>query len=166
MRVLDLAKGSLPMTNRFDIDSGAVKALAELLNSTGLNEIEYEVEAGRIRVAKGALSQPTMVAAPIQPVATPSGLREDGPAPAIRPASDHPGAVKSPMVGTAYLASAPGAAPFVKVGDHVNKGDTLLIIEAMKVMNPIRSPQSGRVSQLLVKDTDPVEFGTVLAIIE
>jgi acetyl-CoA carboxylase biotin carboxyl carrier protein len=70
------------------------------------------------------------------------------------------------MVGTAYLASAPGAAPFVKVGDHVNKGDTLLIIEAMKVMNPIRSPQSGRVSQLLVKDTDPVEFGTVLAIIE
>ncbi|MBN9564741.1 MAG: acetyl-CoA carboxylase biotin carboxyl carrier protein [Alphaproteobacteria bacterium] len=154
------------MTNRFDIDSGAVKALAELLNSTGLNEIEYEVEAGRIRVVKGVPHQPAMVSAPVQPIAAQSGLREDGPPSSVRPTSDHPGAVKSPMVGTAYLASAPGAALFIKEGDSVNKGDTLLIIEAMKVMNPIRAPQSGRVAQVLIKDTEPVEFGTVLVIIE
>ncbi len=154
------------MTNRFDIDSDAVKALAELLNSTGLNEIEYEVEVGRIRVVKGLPNQPLTFSAPTQAVTAQSGLREDGPPPAVRPTSDHPGAVKSPMVGTAYLASAPGAAPFIKVGDNVNKGDTLLIIEAMKVMNPIRAPQSGRVSQVLAVDAEPVEFGTVLAIIE
>ncbi len=147
------------MSDRFDIDSQAVKELAELLNETGLTEIEYEVDAGRIRVVKHAAPAvqaapaPAVVSAPAAPVV------------ADKP-QDHAGAVKSPMVGTVYLAASPGAASFVKPGDTVAKGDTLLIIEAMKVMNPIRAPQAGRVVAVSVNDAEPVEFGTVLAIIE
>ena len=150
------------MSDRFNIDSQAVKELAELLNETGLTEIEYEVEAGRIRVAKN----PAPVAAPMAassqaPIAAPGT-----PAPVEVKPMDHPGAVKSPMVGTVYLASSPGSATFVKPGDTVGKGDILLIIEAMKVMNPIRAPLAGRLIQMCVNDADPVEFGTVLAVIE
>ena len=149
------------MSERFNIDSKAVKELAELLNETGLTEIEYEVDAGRIRVAK----HPAPVAAPAPaPAAAPVAAVQAAPA-EVTP-KEHPGAVKSPMVGTVYLAPSPGAAIFVKAGDTVAKGDTLLIIEAMKVMNPIRAPQAGRVVQVVVSDADPVEFGTVLAIIE
>jgi acetyl-CoA carboxylase biotin carboxyl carrier protein len=151
------------MSDRFNIDSKAVKELAELLNETGLTEIEYEVDAGRIRVAKS----PAPVAA-AAPAAAPQALTATPVAAApveVKPL-DHPGAVKSPMVGTVYLAPSPGSPTFVKPGDTVTKGDILLIIEAMKVMNPIRAPHAGRIVQMCINDADPVEFGTVLAIIE
>ena len=147
------------MSERFNIDSKAVKELAELLNETGLTEIEYEVDAGRIRVAKHPAPVAAAAPAPAVVAAVPA-------APVAVTPKDHPGAVKSPMVGTVYLAPSPGAATFVKAGDTVAKGDTLLIIEAMKVMNPIRAPQAGRIVQVIVNDAEPVEFGTVLAIIE
>ena len=150
------------MSDRFNIDSKAVKELAELLNETGLTEIEYEVDAGRIRVVKSLA--PLLAAAPAPTLQTAS--LTPAAAPVETPPKDHPGAVKSPMVGTVYLAPSPGAAPFVKPGDTVAKGDILLIIEAMKVMNPIRAPQAGRLAAMSVSDAEPVEFGTVLAIIE
>jgi acetyl-CoA carboxylase biotin carboxyl carrier protein len=141
------------------IDGGLVRQLAALLDETGLSEIEYAVGDRRIRIAKAAPAQmayvPQAVPAPLGAAELPSGAR---PEPS--------GAVKSPMVGTAYLAPQPGAAPFIKVGDRVAEGDVLLIIEAMKVMNQIRSPRAGQVSQLLVEDGVPVEFGQVLLVID
>lgn len=164
--VVSLGKGPLLMSDRFNVDSEAIRQLAELLNSTGLSEIEYEVDAGRIRVAKAPLPSAFMAApSSPQPVVS-SGVREDGPPAMAKPSASHAGAVKSPMVGTVYLSPSPGMPPFVKVGDTVAKGDTLLIIEAMKVMNPIRSPQAGRVKEFSVKDAEPVEFGTILLVIE
>jgi acetyl-CoA carboxylase biotin carboxyl carrier protein len=139
------------------IDGELVRTLAALLDETGLSEIEYAVGERRIRVARnGGGAAVTMVAA--APMAA-------GPAPvtvAVEPA----GAVKSPMVGTAYLGPQPGASPFVAVGDTVREGQTLFIIEAMKVMNQIPAPRAGRVTQILVVDGTPVEFGQILAVLE
>jgi acetyl-CoA carboxylase biotin carboxyl carrier protein len=144
------------------IDGGLVRQLAALLDETGLSEIEYAVGDRRIRVAKSAGTQVAYV-----PQAAAAGFRAPTaaePTPAARVAAA--GAVKSPMVGTAYLAPQPGAAPFVKVGDRVGEGDVLLIIEAMKVMNEIRSPRAGRVAEILVEDGVPVEFGQVLLVVD
>jgi acetyl-CoA carboxylase biotin carboxyl carrier protein len=145
------------------IEAELVRQLAQLLTENDLTEIEVEDGNRRIVVKReGTAAQPAPVPPP--PAAAPP------PAPAasavdVSPAS-HPGAVKSPMVGTVFLAGEPGAKPFVGPGDKVKEGDTLLIIEAMKVMNPIAAPRSGTVSQVLVVDAQPVEYDQPLMIIE
>lgn len=146
----------------FKIDEDAIRKLAKLLDETNLTEIEITDEDKAIRVQRGG-AQTIVASAPVMgAAAAPSAA---APAAAAK-ADDHPGAVKSPMVGTVYRQSEPGAAPFVEVGKKVNKGDTLLIVEAMKVMNPIKAPASGTVTQVLVNDGQPVEFGEVLVVIE
>ena len=143
---------------KFDIDEGLLRKLAQLLSETGLTEIEYESGGQRIRVNRGG--GPTVIAAPVSaPAAIPATA-----SPAA-PAGPPVGAVVSPMVGTVYLAAEPGAAAFVKAGDKVKKGQTLLIIEAMKVMNPIPAPEAGTVEQVLVNDGQPVEYGELLLVI-
>ena len=135
-------------------DAELIRGLAALLTETGLTEIEYAIGNHRVRVARAIAT-----AAP-----APSPTARVAPA---DPASDeHPGAVKSPMVGTAYLAPQPGAPPFVRLGDSVSDGQPLLIIEAMKVMNQIRAHRPGRIAQILVSDGQPVEFGALLMLIE
>ncbi len=141
------------------IDGDLVRALAALLDETGLTEIEYAIGERRIRVVRGALSAPSVT------VAMPAAAAPAAP-PAAAIAVETPGAVKSPMVGTAYLSPQPEAPPFIKVGDSVREGQTLLIIEAMKVMNQIPAPRAGRVSQILVADGTPVEFGQALVVLE
>jgi len=140
------------------IDGDLVRALAALLDETGLTEIEYAIGERRIRVVRGALSAPSVT------VAMPAAAAPAAP-PAAAIAVETPGA-KSPMVGTAYLSPQPEAPPFIKVGDSVREGQTLLIIEAMKVMNQIPAPRAGRVSQILVADGTPVEFGQALVVLE
>jgi len=142
------------------VDLKLVRQLAELLDETALSEIEVEEGGRKIRVAR------TMtVSAAAAPVAAPAAVAAPAPAPAA-PVGDHPGTVKSPMVGTAYLTPDPDAPPFVAVGGTVKEGDTLLIIEAMKVMNPIIAPRGGKVSQILVGSGQPVEFDQPLVVIE
>ena len=147
---------------KFDIDEALIRKLAKLLKETGLTEIEFETDDARIRVNAGA-SGPIIAAAPAVAAPTASAAAS-APTPT---ASDAPaaGSVSSPMVGTAYLAPEPNAAAFVKVGDRVAKGQTILIIEAMKVMNPIPAPHAGTVTQILVQDGQPVEFGEPLMVI-
>ncbi len=146
--------------SKTSIDSEAVRSLASLLADTNLSEIEYESAGLRIRVARTlqVAAAPAAVAAPAQPAAAA--------APAAPTAENHPGAVKSPMVGVAYLSPEPGAARFASVGDSVAEGQTVLLIEAMKTFNPIRAPKSGKLTQMLVTDGQPVEFGEPLLIIE
>jgi acetyl-CoA carboxylase biotin carboxyl carrier protein len=144
----------------FKIDEDAIRKLAKLLDETNLTEIEITDEDKAIRVQRGG--QTVVASAPVMGAAAVSA---PAPAAAVK-ADDHPGAVKSPMVGTVYRQGEPGAAPFVEVGKKVNKGDTLLIVEAMKVMNPIKAPNSGTVTQVFVNDAQPVEFGEVLVVIE
>ena len=142
-----------------------IKDLAELLSETGLTEIEIETGDMRIKVAReGTVVSP---AAPIAaPVAAPVEAVVEKPADSAPAAADHPGAVKSPMVGTAYIAPEPGAPNFAKVGDTVKEGQTILIVEAMKTMNPIAAPKAGKVTQIFVKNEQPIEFDEVLMIIE
>lgn len=141
-----------------------IRELAELLNDTGLSEIEIEKSGLKIRVAR-TLHIQSAVAAPAAAGAVPPVA---GPAKAAAPSdpSKHPGAVKSPMVGTAYRSPEPSAPPFVEVGSKVSQGDTLLIIEAMKTMNQIPAPHSGKVTAVLIESGQPVEFGEPLVIIE
>ena len=143
------------------VDAALIRQLADLLSETGLTEIEYGHGEMRIRVARHA--------APVAAMAYPTA-----PSPASAPAAAGaseadlgPGEpVKSPMVGTVYLAPEPGAPSFVRAGEQVNQGQTLLIIEAMKVMNQIRAPKAGRIARILVADGAPVEFGEVLVLID
>jgi acetyl-CoA carboxylase biotin carboxyl carrier protein len=154
-----------------ETDIEFIKALAELLRANDLSEIEVSREFGdednlTVRVAR----QATVVAAAPAPtmVATanaPAPVGAAGPAAPADPAED-PGVVPSPMVGTAYLQAEPGAPAFVKVGDAVSEGQTILIIEAMKTMNQIPAPRAGRVKRILVEDGSPVEFGAPLIILE
>jgi acetyl-CoA carboxylase biotin carboxyl carrier protein len=150
-------------TGTMQVDVKLVRQLAELLDETKLSEIEVEDGGRKIRVARTM----TAVAAPAQTFAAPAA-----PAPTTTPAvasiapADHPGTIKSPMVGTAYLAPSPEADPFVSVGTTVAEGDTLIIIEAMKVMNPILAPRAGKVTQILVSAGQPVEFDQPLVIVE
>ncbi|SNS37814.1 biotin carboxyl carrier protein [Sphingomonas laterariae] len=149
---------------RVDVD--LVKQLAELLDATKLTEIEVEDGERRVRVVRKAapVAAPVAYAAAPAPVAA-APVAAAAPAAEAAPA-DHPGAVKSPMVGTAYLAAEPGAAPFVSAGDKISAGQTLLIVEAMKVMNPITAPRGGTVKQVLVENGQPVEFDQPLLIVE
>lgn len=149
---------------KFDVDESLVRKLAGLLEETGLNEIEYEVNDQRIRVTRGGATM--IAAAQAAPVAQAPAAA--GGAPAAAALSDAPpaGAVLSPMVGTVYVSPEPGAPPYVKVGDHVAEGQTLLIVEAMKVMNPIPAPRAGKVEQILVSDAQPVEYGDVLLVVQ
>lgn len=150
-------------------DSKTIKEIAELLNDTGLSEIEVETGDVRIRVARQATAVTATVPAPAPVAAAPAAAptpAPEAPAPAPSNAADHPGAVKSPMVGTAYLAPEPGAAEFIKVGDQVSAGQTLVIIEAMKTMNPIAAPKAGKIVDIIVANEQPVEFDEVLVIIE
>jgi acetyl-CoA carboxylase biotin carboxyl carrier protein len=146
----------------FDVDEKLVRRLADLLHESDLSEIEYESEGRRIRVSRSV----TVTASAPAPgaAATPAA-----PAPTTAaPSSEAPpaGAVTSPMVATVYVAAEPGAAPFVQVGDSVKEGDTLLILEAMKVMNPLTAPRAGKITQIFVSDAQPVEYGEPLLVIE
>jgi acetyl-CoA carboxylase biotin carboxyl carrier protein len=147
------------------IDPRMVRRLADILIETGLSEIEVEHNGQRIRVAREITAAPAATvyaAAPPQPA--PAGA---APAPAGVPDAPVRGEqVKSPMVGTVYLRPQPDAEPFVRVGDRVSEGQTLVIVEAMKTMNPIPSPKAGVILQILVDDAEPVEFGVPLVVIE
>jgi acetyl-CoA carboxylase biotin carboxyl carrier protein len=146
------------------VDIKLVRQLAELLNETGLTEIEVEDDDRKIRVARTVQAASVAVAAPA-PVAAPAAAPAAAPLAPTAPA-DHAGALKSPMVGTVYLAASPEAAPFVSVGDTVKEGDTIVIIEAMKVMNPITATKGGKVTQVLVANGQPVEYDQPLVVIE
>jgi len=141
-----------------------IRELAELLNETGLSEIEIEKAGLKIRVARTISIQSAVAAAPAAAApgaAAPAAAKVTSADPA-----KHPGVVKSPMVGTAYRSSEPGIPPFIDIGARVSQGDTLLIIEAMKTMNQIPAPHSGKVTAILIENGQPVEFGEPLVIIE
>jgi len=146
------------------IDPDLVRELAKILDDTGLSEIEVEHGELRLRIARTLVA----AAAPVHQhiVQAPAAA---APPPAVAaPAADasHPGAVPSPMVGTAYLSPEPGAAPFIKVGDTVTAGQTLMVVEAMKTFNPIPAPRAGKITAILVSDSHPVEYGEPLVILE
>lgn len=145
-----------------------VRELAALLDETGLGEIEIEREGVRVRVARRMAIEAATIGMPAQAAIqqTTAQLAEAAAKKAIDDPAKHPGAVKSPMVGTAYLAPEPGSAPFIEVGSRVAQGQTILIIEAMKTMNHIPASKAGTVTAILVTNGQPVEFGEPLAIIE
>ncbi|MBI1403867.1 MAG: acetyl-CoA carboxylase biotin carboxyl carrier protein [Porphyrobacter sp.] len=168
----DAGQGSMANGRKsgMNIDTALVRELAELLNETGLTEIEVEDDDRKIRVSRGAVAAAAPVyasapaaPAPVAPAAAPAAAAPAAPEPAAGP--DMANAVKSPMVGTCYLAPEPGAANFIAVGKEVKEGDTLLIVEAMKVMNPITAPKAGTVSAILVENAQPVEFDQPLVVI-
>lgn len=159
------------------IDADLVRDLAKVLDDTGLTEIEVEYGELRLRLARTLTAPPppshthvvhSAPAAPTTALPPPVAAAPPAAAPAA-PAAEaaaHPGAVPSPMVGTAYLSPEPGAAPFVKVGDTVTAGQTLMVVEAMKTFNPIPAPRAGKITAILVTDAQPVEFGEALVILE
>jgi acetyl-CoA carboxylase biotin carboxyl carrier protein len=152
-----------PPPRQVATDTALVRELADVLNETGLTEIEVERGDLRIRVAKTAAAVATLASAPmIQAAAPVAEAATAAPSAPPRAAGDP---VKSPMVGTVYLQPQPGAPPFVRIGDRVSQGQTLLLVEAMKTMNPIAAPKDGVLVELLVADSQPVEYGEVLAII-
>ena len=160
--------------NTHDADVTFIEALAKLLHDNDLTELQVKREYGEddslnVRVSRAApAAAPIQVAAPAPAAAAPAA----SPAPAAAAEADtsdpanHLGAVASPMVGTVYMQAEPGAPSFISVGDSVSEGDTLLIVEAMKTMNHIPAPRSGKVTRILVGDGDPVEFGSPLVILE
>lgn len=151
----------------FSFDEELVRRLSHLLKETDLSEIEYETGGHRIRVARQINVQASAPAAPVQP-AQAGGEAASAPRPSPEDTSEQvpPGAVTSPMVGTVYVAPDPSSPAFVKVGDQVSEGQTLMIIEAMKVMNPMPAPRAGTVTQVLISDGQPVEFGEPLLVLE
>ena len=157
--------GNPPMSKTPAIDHDAIRDLAKLLDETGLSEIEIQRDGVSIRVARDLNAAGTR-ARPAEP------SNGTFPAAVVAPAdvpvdpTQHPGLVASPMVGVAYLGPAPGARPFVEIGGQVKAGETLIIIEAMKTMNQIPAPRSGTVTQILIEDGQPVEYGEPLMIIE
>jgi acetyl-CoA carboxylase biotin carboxyl carrier protein len=140
-----------------DVDSELVRKLASLLDETGLGEIEYATDDWKIRIARPVVPQ---VAAPAMSAPAPTVAAE------ARPAVDNPGALKSPMVGTAYLTPDPQSPAFVSIGSSVTEGATVMIIEAMKVMNAIPAHRSGTVKEILIAGGQPIEYGQVLMVIE
>jgi len=155
-----------PAANFKSEDSALIRELALLLDETSLTEIEIERAGLRVRVARNISIAASMPANFQQAASAPAAATGSVTPAAIADLAKHPGAVPSPMVGTAYSASEPGAKPFIEVGTKVSVGQTLLIIEAMKTMNQIPSPRAGTVTQILVEDGQPVEFGEPLVIIE
>ena len=159
-----------------DSDVAFIQALAELLRENDLTELEVKREYGEadrlnVRVSRGGQVVTHAAPAPAGPAPAPAAAPASSAAPAPAGGGEddpakHPGAVTSPMVGTAYLAAEPGAAAFVKVGDKVAEGDTVLIVEAMKTMNQIPAPRAGTVKRILVEDGSPVEYGAPLMILE
>ena len=149
-------------------DTALVKALADILDDAGLAELEYETADLSVRLSRvsGAAPVAPVAAAPVVAAAPAPAAPAPAPAAESADAASHPGAVTSPMVGTVYVAPEPDAPSFVSVGDAVKKGQTILIVEAMKVMNPITAPADGTVTQILVKNGQPVEFGEALVVIE
>lgn len=148
------------MSKKSSIDQDLIRELAALLKETELSEIEVEQDDLRIRIARN-IGRAVEVAAAPAPMAAPA------PAPVVAADPDkHPGALKSPMVGTAYFSPAPGADPFVSVGDTVKAGQTVMIVEAMKTMNQIAATKAGTITAILVEDGQPVEYGEPLMIIE
>ena len=165
------SKTPAPKLKNDEIDTALVRGLADILNDTDLTEIEVERGDLKIRVAREitmaapvqyAPAPAQMAAAPAPVAATPAAMPSD-PATIVARSGEE---VKSPMVGTAYLQASPEAPPFVQPGDKVKKGQTLLIVEAMKTMNPIQSPRDGVVVEVLVGDAQPVEFGEPLVLLE
>ena len=147
----------------FGPDEELVRRLSELLKETGLSELEYEEGGARIRVARNLVAAAAAVpAVSAEPARLSGPERGNGEAAEAVPQN----AIVAPMVGTAYLSPEPGAASFVKLGDTVKEGESLLIIEAMKVMNQIPSPRAGRITRILVEDGQPVEFGEPLMVVE
>ncbi len=142
-----------------------VRALADILNETGLSEIELDQKGTRLRVSRTVHAVAT-VAAPAAPMAHHQSMPAPAAAAPAKAEADHPGTVKSPMVGTVYRAPSPGAANFIEPGAVVKEGQTLLIIEAMKTMNQIHAPRGGTVSHIFVENGTPVEFGEALVVIE
>lgn len=148
------------------VDQDVIRELARLLTETGLTEIEIDRDKTRIRVVRApGPTAATAAVAPPQAAPTSAVANPAAPATASRPAT-HAGAILSPMVGTAFRAPEPGAKPYVEVGDRVREGQTLLIIEAMKTMNQIPAPRAGVVTSILIEDSQPVEYGEPLLIIE
>ncbi|MBE6447109.1 MAG: acetyl-CoA carboxylase, biotin carboxyl carrier protein [Alphaproteobacteria bacterium] len=159
------------MAPQVKIDPEAVRALAELLRETDLTEIEYQVDSLRIKVLRSVSQAVIPVAAPTSVVSTPEGIVDQGKSSQELNISDEdfasqPGVIEAQMVGTVYLSPGPGASPFVKIGDRVDKGQTLFIIEAMKVMNMIKAPRSGVVKHIFVQDAQPVEYGDPVVIVD
>jgi acetyl-CoA carboxylase biotin carboxyl carrier protein len=151
---------------KFEMDTDFIRKLAAILEETNLGEIELADGERKIRVAR-----PTTVAAPAGAPIALAPMAAAAPVAVVPVAgtgdsSKHPGAVKSPMVGTAYLSPEPGKPVFVSIGDKIAAGQTLLIIEAMKTFNPIKAPKAGTVTQILIENARPVEFGEVLMIVE
>ena len=153
--------------SKSSVDVAAVRQLSDLLKETDLSEIEYESGGCRIRVSRhSGYSMPTQMFAPSPSSTIPAGSPVSNvPSAPVSPES-HPGLVRSPMVGTAYLSQKPGDPPFVTVGATVAVGQTLMIIEAMKVMNPLKAAKAGKVIEILIEDGQPVEFDEPLVIIE
>jgi len=149
----------MPSKNDLTVDGDLVRALAALLEETGLSEIEYAQGDKRIRVARGAASGSVAAPASVAPLA---GSTVAPPVPTVAAAD----AVKALVVGVVHLSPQPGAPPFIQVGDTVREGQTLFIVEAMKVMNQIPAPRAGRIAQILVANGAPVEYGQVLAVLE
>jgi acetyl-CoA carboxylase biotin carboxyl carrier protein len=147
---------------KFEMDTEFIRKLAKLLEETNLGEIEMADGDRRIKVARLAVATPAAVPVAAVPVA----VTAPGSAAPAADVAKHPGAVKSPMVGTAYLSPEPGKPVFVSIGDKVTAGQTLLIIEAMKTFNPIKAPKAGTVAQVLIDNAQPVEFGQPLMIVE
>ena len=149
---------------KFEMDTEFVRKLAEILEEKDLGEIELADGDRRIRIARPKV---TFAATPMPtPAASSPAASAPDAAAAVGDLAKHPGAVKSPMVGTAYLAPEPGKPNFVAVGDKVTAGQTLLIIEAMKTFNPIKAPKAGTVTQIVIDNAQPVEFGEALMIVE
>ncbi|MDX2273848.1 MAG: acetyl-CoA carboxylase biotin carboxyl carrier protein [Hyphomonadaceae bacterium] len=151
------------------IDPELVRELAKILGESGLSEIEVEQGPLKLRLARTVSVAAAPAAAPVHHVmqTAPALAAEPPPAaPAPQSGANHPGAVPSPMVGTAYLSPEPGAAPFVRVGDTVSQGQTLMVVEAMKTFNPIPAPRAGKITAILVTDAQPVEYGEALVILE
>jgi len=152
--------------NKHDLEAGWIRELADILQDTGLTEIEIEKNDIRLRVSRQG-NAAVVHQAPAVTQTAPVQSQESSSAESITDTiASHPGTVKSPMVGTAYLAPSPEAPVFVKVGDQVKEGQTLMIVEAMKTMNPITAPRSGTIQSILIADAQPVEFDDALLIIE
>jgi acetyl-CoA carboxylase biotin carboxyl carrier protein len=148
------------------VDTDAIRQLAEILQDTGLTEIEVSEKDCRIRVARAPAIIQAAVAAPAPAGAAPVSVLPAAPAAPVADLGQHPGAVKSPMVGIAYLGPEPGAPVYVAAGQAVTAGQTLLLIEAMKTFNQIKAPKAGTISRILIASGVPVEYGEVLMVID
>ncbi len=151
------------------VDTKVISKLAEILDKNQLTTLNYEDESCKISLTREICTGTAPVYAPVaQPVAAPvvSAVAEEEPKEMVVDYSNNPNAVKSPMVGVVYLSSNPNSANYVKVGDSVNEGDTLCLIEAMKTFNPVKAPKAGKVVKILVETGDPIEYGEPLIVIE